>query len=535
MSVSPLVPSETIASKDQSSWLNRLDSLAERFGDAVNPILVKEMRQALKSRQFLVTFSALLLAALGWTVGGSMSLMPQIYTTPSAPRMIIGYYIVLAIPLLLVVPLAAYRSLEAEIDDGTLELLSITSLSPWQIVLGKLASASLQMMLYFVVLLPCVAYAYTLRGVDLPTILSIVGILLVAALLLTIIGLFFAPLARSRTGRIGTMLACMGILLLAQWGLGYFVIEVLIDEGLRLSSDILLLVGAATGLVSFFTGHLLLTATAAQLTPESENRSTPLRISLLMLSTTIVGLAAYGIQHDDLDVAMFSWSSPTIALALLWLVGASMMVAESPIMTPRIQRELPNSFLSRILLTWLTPGPATGLVFSVVIIAVLCCACVLSLELISQWQGRGGVGRAVAMFSQFSVLYLGYAMCFLVLVKWIVAIARLKSNPRADIGIATMIVVLVATSLIPFAVGLQANEFREYDYSYWQITNWCWTFGEAADRKLSGGEEYIILSAGIILFASCVISMPAIVLPRRIATPERVTEAKHEVESSVTP
>ena len=75
--------------------------------------------------------------------------------------MMLGYYFVLALPMLLVVPLAAYRSLECEIDDGTLELLSITSLSPWQIVLGKLASAMLQMMLYFVVLFPCIAYAYT--------------------------------------------------------------------------------------------------------------------------------------------------------------------------------------------------------------------------------------------------------------------------------------------------------------------------------------------------------------------------------------
>ena len=125
--------------------------------------MVKETRQALKSRQFVITFSVLLFAALGWTIVGSLSMMPQIYNTPSAPRMLIGYYIVLAIPMLLVVPLAAYRSLEGEIDDGTLELLSITTLSPWQIVLGKLASAMLQMLLYFVALFPCVAHPFQLR------------------------------------------------------------------------------------------------------------------------------------------------------------------------------------------------------------------------------------------------------------------------------------------------------------------------------------------------------------------------------------
>ncbi|MCP4940700.1 MAG: ABC transporter permease, partial [Planctomycetaceae bacterium] len=145
--------------------IERVDAWCEKWGDWCNPILVKETRQALKSRQFVITFSLLLFAALSWTIIGTVSLMPGIYDTPSAPRMLLGYYFVLALPMLLVVPLAAYRSLEGEIDDGTLELLSITALSPKQIVLGKLASAMLQMLLYFVVLFPCVSYAYTLRGV----------------------------------------------------------------------------------------------------------------------------------------------------------------------------------------------------------------------------------------------------------------------------------------------------------------------------------------------------------------------------------
>ena len=194
----------------ESGWtdaLHRLDDWCERFGDAVNPILVKETRQALKSRQFVVTFSLLLLAALGWTVMGSLSMMPQIYTSPSAPNMMIGFYVVLAIPMLLVVPLAAYRSLEGEIDDGTLELLTITTLSPWQIVLGKLAGASLQMLLYFVTLFPCLAFAYSLRGVDLPTTFLIVGALGVVGLFLTILGLFFAPISRGRTNRVISLLA----------------------------------------------------------------------------------------------------------------------------------------------------------------------------------------------------------------------------------------------------------------------------------------------------------------------------------------
>ena len=43
----------------------RLESLLDRVGDRLNPILVKEARQAMKSRQFIVTF-ALLLVFFTW-------------------------------------------------------------------------------------------------------------------------------------------------------------------------------------------------------------------------------------------------------------------------------------------------------------------------------------------------------------------------------------------------------------------------------------------------------------------------------------
>ena len=166
--------------------------------------------------------------------------MPDIYTTPSAPRMLVGYYVVLAIPMLLIVPFAAYRSLEGEIDDGTLELLSITTMSPWQIVLGKLASASLQMMLYFVALFPCVAYAYTLRGVDLPTIMLIMLALVAAALVLTVIALFFASLSRARTGRMMTLLSTLSVLVAAEWMVGAMVIT-MIMYGNPLSTEAMIL------------------------------------------------------------------------------------------------------------------------------------------------------------------------------------------------------------------------------------------------------------------------------------------------------
>ncbi|QDT10204.1 ABC transporter permease [Stieleria marina] len=516
---------DVLVSKTAGDWWSRIDDWCERIGDAVNPILVKETRQALKSRQFLVTFSMLLFAALAWTIAGSLMIMPQIYTSPSAPRMLIGYYVVLAIPLLLVVPLAAYRSLEIEIDDGTLELLSITSLSPWQIVLGKLASATLQMVLYFVALLPCVAYAYTLRGVDLPTTFLMVAILVVAALLLTIVALFFAPLARGRTGRIANLLAVLLILLVSEYCVGAMVIYMLL-EGNPMPAGVTGFLFVATVLLSVCIGHLLLTATAAQLTPETENRSTPLRVSLLVLTAVTIGLAAYAMQMEDEDIAIGTFLCFAVALSAIWTLSASMMVAESSTMTPRIRRELPSSFLARCTLTWLTPGPATGLVFACGVIILGGVFVIVGFEALGRWHGGniGGFGRARTMIRQWTSLYVGYTIAFLVLERVIVALVRLRSNPRVEFGIAVFVVVAVMSSLAPYAIAMHANDYRNFDYSRWQITNWAWTFGEVVQGRLTQGDESIILTMAAAMFAICLFAMPSTVLPRKIATPKRVEE-----------
>ncbi len=501
-------------------WIDRIDDWSVRVGDALNPILVKETRQALKSRQFVITFSVLLFAALAWTIVGSLSMMPQIYTTPSAPKMLIGYYIVLALPMLLVVPLAAYRSLEGEIDDGTLELLSITTLTPWQIVLGKLASAMLQMVLYFVALFPCVAYAYTLRGVDLPTTMLIMAALVVAGVLLTIIALFFAPLTRSRTGRITTLLATMSILMAAEWGLAFLMIGMIV-YGNPLTTEQLFFTVTATLLISLSLGHLLLTATAAQLTPESENRSTHIRVSLMVLTAVVLGVGTLGAfilgQEAIPLVLMFS-----TALAAIWTVCGSMIAAESSAMTPRIRRELPSSFLARSTLTWLTPGPATGLAFATINIVIIALFIAFGIEYLIRQPNAWG--PRVHVFSRLVLAYAAYLVGMLVAVRLIIAVIRINNNPRVELGVAALIVVAVIGALVPYSIGLHLNDYRPYSYSYWQATNWAWTLMIVARGQDLSAMIGLIGICSVAAFLLALLASPQLVIPRRIAMPQRVRQ-----------
>ncbi|MFM9116779.1 MAG: ABC transporter permease, partial [Planctomycetota bacterium] len=105
-----------------AEWEVRL----ERAGEWLNPILVKEARQSLKSNHFSYSFMLLLLAAVVWSFLG-LFYWSSSGSLASSSTMLSGYFFMLLFPLFLIVPFAAYRSLAAEREDGTFELMSITN------------------------------------------------------------------------------------------------------------------------------------------------------------------------------------------------------------------------------------------------------------------------------------------------------------------------------------------------------------------------------------------------------------------------
>ncbi len=83
---------------------SEIDARLLRLSDWLNPILVKETRQALKSQQFLWTFIMVLLSIIGLTVAGVTLMVPGIYYLPGGPSLLIGYFIILMVPVGIVVP-----------------------------------------------------------------------------------------------------------------------------------------------------------------------------------------------------------------------------------------------------------------------------------------------------------------------------------------------------------------------------------------------------------------------------------------------
>ena len=78
--------------------------LVERISDWFNPILVKETRQALKSRQFVATFLLMLLASWLIAVLGVVLMSPGLEHADRGGLFFMMFYIVLAFAVFLVVP-----------------------------------------------------------------------------------------------------------------------------------------------------------------------------------------------------------------------------------------------------------------------------------------------------------------------------------------------------------------------------------------------------------------------------------------------
>ena len=335
-----------------------------RSSERLNPILVKEARQALKSRQFVITFALLLLSGWIWSLMGIALLLPGVYYEPSGPYMLAGYLVVLLVPMLLIVPFSAFRSLAAEREDGTYELVSITGLSARQIVTGKLGSAVLQMLIYYSALCPCIAFTYLLRGIDILTILLILYYIFVASLVLSAAGLLTATLSRARHVQVllsVVFLLVLGLttLIACVWTAGALLeqdLNVSLDEGSFWVLQLAILTACSSYLVLFVF------AAAAQLTFASDNRSTKLRVIVFAQQVLFTGwMMGWWTHFEDGEILQML----ILYSGTHWMLMGSLLSGEWAQLSPRVKRQLPQSFLGRIFLTWFNPGSGTGYVLAV--------------------------------------------------------------------------------------------------------------------------------------------------------------------------
>jgi hypothetical protein len=423
------------------------------------------------------------------------------------------------------VPFAAFRSLASEREDNTYDLLSITALKPRQIISGKLGSSVVQMAVYFSVITPCIAFTYLLRGVDVPTILVLIGYTFFVSLGLSMVAILLATLSEQRFAQVFVSVSLVAFLLWA-FAMSIFVIGVGVVQFSYsfVGGDEFWII--VTALASFYvsTFALCFFAASGMITFATENRSTPLRICMLVQQAMWIGWMFFAWLSNNHDREMMMVLA-AFAGAYWYAMGA-LLTAEQRGLSQRVQRRLPKSFMGRVFLSWLNPGPASGYMFVVAnatTIVLVCLLGVIGTEILGGgggWPTSDEVLYLLVVGWGYGVAYLGLGLLVTRLLRQFAVV-----NMVASVLIHTLIV--LAGSGIPTVVQLMSVEMRYVDYSLIQITNPFWSLHHLADGGIPQYGTELILVVPAAAICILLLNMRSVVRELqavRIAAPARVLE-----------
>jgi len=347
--------------------------IVEKLDDAINPIVVKELRQAVRSRfvvAVILMFLVLQLAFLGiyLTVSGLSGWLDSI--DYQAGRDVFTWLqVILLATCMLFLPAYAGARLAAERSEVNTDLLFITTLQPRKIISGKLASSVVLAVMIFSACAPFMAFTYFLRGIDLVTIFFIIAIdfLVVLGSVHLMVFLAVIPANRVLKAFLGVVGFAALVLIFAFTLAGTIS---LVHFGLSpMFEDRQFWAICFTAVLDFVAEcGLLYTWSVALISAPSANRILPMRVFMLVfgiLSGLAHAFVAYSTHQEE---AFQMWILLMGEMACLALFIA---VNERRSWTPRVSRTIPRNVLLRIPAFFLYSGAAGGVLFAALLVGIM--------------------------------------------------------------------------------------------------------------------------------------------------------------------
>ncbi len=491
----------------------------DQFSDHLNPILVKETRQALKSKQFVGTFMLLLICSWLICTIGIMLFGEQIeFGRPSAV-FFQWFFAVLSVAVVVIVPFNAFRSLSSERDSQTYELLSITALSPQQIVWGKLLNAVVQSLVFYCAISPFIAFTSLLQGFDLYRTIVLMTSLLGFSILLSMFTLMLSTVAKNRQYQSLATLLIFGSLMYAismTLGFSYMVM----NEGLSDDFYWALAIGWVMGISYFF---LFFQITVSQLLFEAGNKSSGVRLvaTLQFLLFWLIVLASYflnGTINDDLflGIAFFS--------LVHWALFGFFISMERDDLSRRVRRDLPKSFFLRLMSVPFMPGGTRGFLLLVLNLLALYGITLAISPLIMH---TGSYDDLPVLWAAIAYVLFYYGLgC--ALGRWLLGM----SQDLRPAHVRTILILLFAlATIVPYVILFMSGDYNYFrnGYHFLHIANPFATLSEVGSRRHTSG---MILPA--LLFAAgfgILVNIPAMLKAiREIVYPERPADPRIEAQ-----
>lgn len=343
--------------------------LRDKVDDLLNPIVVKELRQAVKSRivmavltLFLVVQLSILLFSLALE-----SRRPIDSATLHAGREIFGWLqgILLGTCMLLIPAYAGIR-LASEHSDTNVDLLFISTLRPRGIIAGKLQSSVVLILLIFSACAPFMTFTYLLRGIDIPSILLVLLLDFLVVLLATQTAIFLGAVPSNLGLRLLMTLAGLAVLIalfFSSMATSFSLLEFGLGSRLESLEFWLILGGSAIAILASI--GLLFTWSVAIISAPSVNRALPVRLYFLAFWLVTGGVAALVAWQLRLPLPIYLWMD---VVTLLLCAQLLVSINEREQWGLRVLRTIPRSVFLRVPAFLLYSGSAGGVLFTAILL-----------------------------------------------------------------------------------------------------------------------------------------------------------------------
>lgn len=365
-------------------------NLLENVSNTLNPIVIKELRQAVQGKflaAVLLIFLGIQLLTVGLfltdeSISWSFSVGRNIFKTLAS--MLMGTCLIL-------VPAYTGLRLAIERSDANVDLLFITTLHPRSIIWGKFFAALVFTALIYGTCMPFITLTFLLRGIDLPSIFALLALNFIVIAVAIQCSILLGCLPANRVFKI--IIGLVWFLIMSSVVPVYITLTVAPGVGI-LDSGIGSRVGSwqflAATLGVLVTGlaciGLLAKLATALISPLSANRALPVRIYVTAAwLVTGIGVAIWSIVAGNVTPVGI-WASVHI---LLQCIGLLVAVSERESLGQRVRQSIPRGRLLRPLAFLYYSGSGGGVAWSsLMIILTVISAAALSIAYPYIWSGN---------------------------------------------------------------------------------------------------------------------------------------------------
>jgi hypothetical protein len=321
-------------------------------------MLVKELRQGMRTRVFIAVFLSLqIFLGLILLSAGATASSDHAGTTISNI-----IFIFFAIAVLIIQPMRGIGSLSSEIKSNTIDMMVLTRLSAWKIVTGKWSAVVSQSALILVTIVPYLILRYFFGGMNLQGEIVLLALIFITSAALTSVTVGISAsgsvILRSILPMLTLPIGSYILLMFLMFGGG---IKDLVEFCSLSSSEsrVILSIYVAT---CAYIGFFFLSAGTSLIAPYAENHSTLRRLVALVATLVATGLSFFPLTNPDV--------LPLIFTLIFAPVFATSLTEFAPLVPPTYHRFARRGVAGKAAGFFLFPGWSSGFFFCVLLAGI---------------------------------------------------------------------------------------------------------------------------------------------------------------------